>query len=62
MDQCMVEIGKDNPDVKVWDRAVIFGPKESGALNTAEDLAKLGNTISYEVLTALSKRVRREIK
>lgn len=61
MDQCMVEIGKDNPDVKVFDTAVIFGPKESGALNTAEDLAKLGNTISYEVLTALSKRVRREI-
>ena len=62
MDQCMVEIGKDNPDVKLWDKAVIFGPKESGALNTAEDLAKLGNTISYEVLTALSKRVRREIR
>ncbi len=62
MDQCMVEIGKDNPDVKVFDRAVIFGPKESGALNTAEDLAKIGGTISYEVLTALSKRVRREIK
>lgn len=62
MDQCMVEIGKDNPDVKVWDTAVIFGPEESGALNTAEDLARLGNTISYEVLTALSKRVRREIK
>ena len=62
MDQCMVEIGKDNPDVKLWDTAVIFGPKESGALNTAEELAKLGNTISYEVLTALSKRVCREIK
>ena len=62
MDQCMVEIGKDNPDVKVFDTAVIFGPEESGALNTAEDLAKLGNTISYEVLTALSKRVRREVK
>lgn len=61
MDQCMVEIGKNNPDVKLYDTAVIFGPKESGALNTAEDLAKLGNTISYEVLTALSKRVRREI-
>ena len=62
MDQCMVDIGKDNPDVKVWDTAVIFGPEESGALNTAEDLARLGHTISYEVLTALSKRVRREIK
>ncbi len=62
MDQCMVEIGKDNPDVKVFDRAVIFGPEESGALNTAEELAKIGGTISYEVLTALSKRVRREVK
>ena len=62
MDQCMVEIGKDNPDVKVWDTAVIFGPEESGTLNTAEDLARLGHTISYEVLTALSKRVRREIR
>lgn len=61
MDQCMVEIGKDNPDVKLWDKVVIFGPKESGALNTAEDLAKLGNTISYEVLTALSKRVERKV-
>ena len=55
------EVEKLHPDVKVWDRAVIFGPKESGALNTAEDLARLGHTISYEVLTALSKRVRREI-
>ena len=62
MDQCMVEIGKNNPDVKVYDTAVIFGPEESGALNTAEDLARIGGTISYEVLTALSKRVRREIK
>ena len=62
MDQCMVDIGKNKPDVKVFDTAVIFGPKESGALNTAEDLAALGHTISYEVLTALSKRVRREIK
>lgn len=61
MDQCMVEIGKDNPDVKLWDKVVIFGPKESGALNTADDLAKIGNTISYEVLTALSKRVERKV-
>ncbi len=61
MDQCMVEIGKDNPDVKLWDKVVIFGPAESGALNTAEDLAKIGKTISYEVLTALSKRVERKV-
>lgn len=61
MDQCMVDIGKDNPDVKLWDRVVIFGPKESGAINTADDLAKLGKTISYEVLTSL-KRVEKIIK
>lgn len=61
MDQCMVDIGKDNKDIKLWDKVVIFGPKESGALNTADDLAKIGNTISYEVLTALSKRVERKV-
>ena len=61
MDQCMVNIGKDNPDVKLWDKVLIFGPEESGALTTADDLAKIGNTISYEVLTSLSKRVRREV-
>ena len=61
MDQCMVNIGKDNPDVKLWDKVLVFGPEESGALTTADDLAKIGNTISYEVLTSLSKRVRREV-
>lgn len=39
MDQCMVDIGKNNKNVKLWDKVVIFGPKECGALNTAEDLA-----------------------
>ena len=62
MDQCMVDIGKNNPDVKLWDKVLIFGPKESGALNDAEALAKLGNTISYEVLTSLTKRVERVIQ
>ena len=62
MDQCMVEIGKDNKDVKLWDKVIIFGPAECGALNTADDLAKLGNTISYEVLTSITKRVQRVIE
>ncbi len=62
MDQCMVEIGKDNKNVKLWDKVLIFGPKECGALNTADDLAKLGNTISYEVLTSITKRVQRVIE
>lgn len=59
MDQCMVDLGK-NHNVKLFDKAIIFGPEESGALCTADDLAKIGNTISYEVLTSISKRVYRE--
>jgi len=59
MDQCMVELGK-NHDVKLFDKVLIFGPKKSGALNTAEELANLGNTISYEILTSITKRVERD--
>ena len=59
MDQCMVNLGKDNKAVHLWDKVVIFGPKESGTDTTADTLAKIGNTISYEVLTYLSKRVKR---
>lgn len=62
MDQCMVDIGKNNKNVKLWDKAIIFGPKESGALNTAEDLARIGKTISYEVLTSITKRVLRIVR
>ena len=62
MDQCMVNIGKNNMDVKLWDKVLIFGPRESGALNTADDLAELGKTISYEVLTSITKRVQRVIE
>lgn len=61
MDQCMVDIGNNNKNVKLWDKVLIFGPKESGALCTADDLAKIGNTISYEVLTSITKRVEKVI-
>lgn len=62
MDQCMVNIGKQNNDVHLWDKVVIFGPvNQDGALQDAEALASLGNTISYEVMTSLSKRVPRVI-
>ncbi len=59
MDQCMIDIGKDNKDVKRWDKAIIFGPKENGALYDADDLARMTGTISYEVMTSVSKRVVR---
>lgn len=61
MDQCMVEIGKDNKDIKLFDKVYIFGPKESGANQSAEVLAQIGNTITYEIFTSLSKRVERVI-
>lgn len=62
MDQCMVDIGKDNKEIQRWDKAVIFGCKEDGALQTADDIAKLTGTISYEITTVLTRRVPREFR
>lgn len=59
MDQCMVDIGKNNQNVKRWDKAVIFGDTKEGALQNADDLARQIGTISYEVMTGLTKRVPR---
>ena len=61
MDQCMVDIGQNNKDVKRWDKVIFFGPKEKGALKDANDVANETGTISYEVMTSLSKRVVRHI-
>ena len=62
MDQCMVDIGLNHPDVKRWDKAIIFGPKDKGSLFDANDLAKMTGTISYEIMTSISNRVERIIK
>ncbi|MCK9169211.1 MAG: alanine racemase [Treponema sp.] len=61
MDQCMVDIGKNNSDVHRWDKAVFFGPKNSGALQDAEDIARRTGTIAYEIMTGITKRVPRVI-
>lgn len=58
MDQCMVDLGSAK-GIKRFDRALVFGPKESGALLTADDLAASAGTISYEILTCVGKRVKR---
>lgn len=58
MDQCMVDLGSAK-GIKRFDRAVVFGPKESGAILTADDLARAAGTISYEILTCVGKRVER---
>lgn len=59
MDQCMVDLGHDGKKIPRFTRAVIFGPEESGALQSADSLAAAVGTISYEVLTSVSKRVER---
>lgn len=59
MDQCMVDLGDD--EIERWSDVVIFGPKESGALQSAQELADLTDTISYEITCQISKRVERVI-
>ncbi len=59
MDQCMVDIGKNNTDVHRWDDVIIFGSKENGAHQSAEEIAALTDTISYEITTCIANRVPR---
>lgn len=60
MDQCMIDIGLNNKDVKRWDKVIIFGPKQQEALQDAADIAKMTNTIPYEIITSVSaKRVQK---
>lgn len=55
MDSAMIDLtGIDG--VTVGDRVTIFG-KESG--NTLEDMARVLDTISYEIMTSISTRVKR---
>ena len=55
MDSCMIDI-TDIADVCEGDEVTIFSPV---AGNSAEDMAALLDTIPYEVLTSVSKRVKR---
>jgi alanine racemase len=54
MDMIMVNV--TDIDCKEGDEVVVFGPSP-----TAEDFAETTNTISYEILTAISQRVKRVI-
>lgn len=55
MDQCMVDIGENNKNVHRFDKVIIFGEKTQ----TADDIAKIAHTISYEIMTNVSARVER---
>jgi alanine racemase len=53
MDQTLLEIG--DLDVAIDDEAIVFGPGEI----TAETIASLAQTNSYEILTGIGARVQR---
>ncbi len=58
MDQFMVDLSEvKNP--QIGDEAIIYGDGTDGAM-TAEDVANMRGTISYEVLTNLGKRLPRK--
>ncbi len=57
MDQIMVDIS-DIPEAVVGDRVVLIGEQEKEKI-TADELADLCGTISYEILTSISERVPR---
>lgn len=57
MDMCMVDV-TDMPDVKEGDVAVIYGSDEKGE-QPIEIGAGIMNTISYELLCVLTKRIPR---
>jgi len=59
MDQCMVNLGE--LDAKVGDEVILFGEKD-GLKISIDDVANYINTINYEVVCMISKRVPRVYK
>jgi alanine racemase len=58
MDALMVDI-TDIPEAQMWDEAVLMG-KQGDEEITVHDLAKLKNSVSYDVLTNWRLRLRRK--
>ncbi|WP_052077835.1 alanine racemase [Rhodococcoides fascians] len=59
MDQFVVDLGGDGSGVAVGDEALLFGPGDRGESH-AQDWANALDTISYEVVTGIRGRVRRQ--
>lgn len=57
MDQCMVDVTDIGP-VKVGDEVVLLG-EDNGVKNNADDMAKMLDTINYEILCMIGRRVPR---
>ena len=58
MDALMVDI-TDIPEAQMWDEAVLMGRQGNEEI-TVHDLAKLKNSVSYDVLTGWRLRLRRK--
>jgi alanine racemase len=58
MDALMVDI-TDIPQAQMWDEAVIMG-RQGGEEITVRDIAKLKNSVTYDVLTNWRLRLRRK--
>jgi alanine racemase len=58
MDALMVDI-TDIPEAQMWDEAVVMG-RQGGEEITVHDIAKLKNSVSYDVLTNWRLRLRRK--
>jgi len=58
MDALMVDI-TDIPEAQMWDEAVLMG-RQGGEEITVHDIAKLKNSVSYDVLTNWRLRLRRK--
>ena len=56
MDYLMINL--NNIGAKIGDKVVLIG-KSGNLIITADDLAKINNTISYEIITSIGKRVPR---
>lgn len=56
MDQCMIDVSSVN-NINVGDEVVLFGNTKKGF--SADDIAEILGTISYEVVCAVSRRVPR---
>ena len=58
MDQTLVDV-TDIPDVKMGDDVLVFGP---GAGDDADTIAQKTDTINYEIVCGLARRVARVYK
>ena len=58
MDYCMVDLTKVRESVSIGDEVVVFGQQDD-KIQKVEEVAALGGTIPYELLTSITPRVQR---